>query len=91
MFSSTRAGSALHSPHAVPGASAPIGVSSTSTARLVHSQRSGLEAGFMSSSAESCFARAATTPIVANASTQPKNSRCSMAIAGTATLSGYGA
>ncbi len=52
------------------------------------SHRIGFDAGFMSSSAESCFAMTATTPIVTSASTQPKKSRCSKAMAGTATLSG---
>ncbi len=65
-----------------------MGVSSTSAASDAHSQRRGLAAGLLASSALSCFASAATTPIVANASTQPKKSRCSMAIAGTATASG---
>ena len=64
-----------------------MGVSRISTPMPAHSQRSGLAAGFAWSNAGSDLASAATTPMVTIASTQPKKSRCSRAMAGTATPS----
>ncbi len=68
-----------------------MGVSRMSRPIAAQSQRKGLAAGLACSRSGCDRASVAMTPMVASASTGPKKSRCSSAMAGTATPSLYGA